>query len=256
MATKVSAGRFSRGGPAPPAAGRRKGKRQTARWCVSRRAPNGGSGTQARERRPPASPPGGGRHRPPEAGERRSAVVAHGADRAKDQRADSRSTGSRHPGLKESAALTLVWRSVIGAGFALPRSADQRSGGPLTGGAIPIVGAPVGPALAQRLARRPAVLLFRRSGGEETDEDRGERRNRQDEGTPDQADFFLQDRHLGLKGSQLLLNRPEGFLDRRQVRLDGRRVRLDRRQVRRSDLTVVNSDFRFVSTSPILVATA
>ena len=88
----------------------------------------------------------------------------------------------------------------------------------------------------------PAVPLFRRSGGEETDEDRGERRNRQDEGTPDQADFFLQHRHLDLEGSQLPLNRPEGFLDRRQFR--------------RSDLTVVNSDFRFVSTSPIPVATA
>ena len=45
---------------------------------------------------------------------------------------------SRHPVLGEAAALTLAWRSVIGAGFALPRDAGRRpaasspGGGPLS----------------------------------------------------------------------------------------------------------------------------
>ena len=33
---------------------------------------------------------------------------------------------SRPPGLEGGAALTLAWRSVIGAGFALPRDAGRR----------------------------------------------------------------------------------------------------------------------------------
>ena len=37
---------------------------------------------------------------------------------------------SRHPGLGEGAALTLVWRNVIGAGFALPRGAGPKTGVP------------------------------------------------------------------------------------------------------------------------------
>ena len=34
---------------------------------------------------------------------------------------------TRHPGLEEGGELTLAWRRVIGAGFALPRDADRRS---------------------------------------------------------------------------------------------------------------------------------
>ena len=43
------------------------------------------------------------------------------AGSTKDHRAASQSAASRHPGLKGGAPLTSVRRSVIGAGFALPR---------------------------------------------------------------------------------------------------------------------------------------
>ena len=49
------------------------------------------------------------------------------AGRKRDRRSGER---SRHPVLGEGAALTLAWRNVIGAGFALPRDAG-RTGAPV-----------------------------------------------------------------------------------------------------------------------------
>ena len=45
--------------------------------------------------------------------------------------------GGAGPGLGTSAALMLVWRSVISVGFALPRDADLRSAFPGVRAALP-----------------------------------------------------------------------------------------------------------------------